>query len=357
MSILKMVNERGTNLQRLYDKNDYLTANSKTDHGNLVGSSNCVSHFTVEEMLAVKKLSHKTGGRMWVEVVLSFTPEDVKRPDTVYMSLAKDFVDLFREYQTLFAVHRDSRIRHLHVMINTVSIRDGRKFSQSPSGLQRLKQQTNDIIQRYGFDLIKIGSSEMLDLTDYSESEGFEYLEVDEPKVLCPDEINVMAEQIDIREAEPIYLDYHVYTYPGEGEWNIMEIMKNETNYTPTVHYQPEAHSAEVIPTTEPSTALAPQQSRPTISVSVAPHYTLEVREPYLNTDTVSALEQLGTPSPEQLNAAASMAMALYSAAEAKGFDVDIAVNAAPSITVKLDSGIQLDDSQILIDVDSTEKD
>lgn len=68
-------------------------------------------------------------------------------------------------------------------------------------------------------------------------------------------------------------------------------------------------------------------------------------------------MEQLGTPSPEQLNAAASMAMALYSAAEAKGFDVDIAVNAAPSITVKLDSGIQLDDSQILIDVDFTEKD
>ena len=74
MSILKMVNERGTNLQRLYEKVDYLTADSKTDRGHLVGSSNCLSRFTVEEMLAVKKLLHKTGGRMWVEVVLSLTP-------------------------------------------------------------------------------------------------------------------------------------------------------------------------------------------------------------------------------------------------------------------------------------------
>lgn len=75
MSILKMVNEKGTEKKRMYAKDDYLTAASKTDNGKLVGSSNCMSRYVVEEMLAVKRVFHKSGGRSWVEGVVSLTPD------------------------------------------------------------------------------------------------------------------------------------------------------------------------------------------------------------------------------------------------------------------------------------------
>ena len=55
MSILKMVNEKQTDRKRLYDKFDYLTASSKTKNGKLVGTTNCISWYTAEEMLMVKK--------------------------------------------------------------------------------------------------------------------------------------------------------------------------------------------------------------------------------------------------------------------------------------------------------------
>ena len=349
MSILKMVNERGTNLQRLYEKVDYLTADSKTDRGHLVGSSNCLSRFTVEEMLAVKKLLHKTGGRMWVEVVLSLTPEDAKRPDTTYMSLAKDFVSLFDEYQTLFAVHRDSSIRHLHVMVNTVSVRTGKKFTQSPSGLQRLKQKTNDILLAFGFDIIKIGAAEMLDMGDHSEDESFEYLEVAEPECIYHhDEISVMTQGIQVHDAVPINMDYHVF---GESTDVWRDITLNENcSIMPATFCSP-SQNTEVVDSG--AAAVMPMQSaRPTISVDVAPRYSLNVGASSLDDDFLTAVRELGQTTPEQLNAAANMAMALYGAAEAKGYDVNIAVNAAPTVEINLNGAIQIDESKTIIDSD-----
>lgn len=351
MSVLKMINETGTNLKRLYDKVDYLTADSKTDRGKLVGSSNCLSRFTVEEMLAIKKLSHKNGGRMWVEVVLSLTPEDNHRPDTAYMALAKDFVTLFGEYQTLYAVHRDSPIRHLHIMINTVSVRTGKKFSQSPSGLQRLKAKTNDILLRHGFDLIKIGAEQMLDLTDHSTDTGFDYLEVEEP--VLTDRTVMVGHEIDI--TEPHIIIPHAVTFGEYKAYTTQRRMPVMNTYqiTPAASDMPvQAQEAQGLTTvTLPAERLS---ARPTISVDMGPHFRIHETGPVLREETLEAVRELSATSTEQLNAGANMAVALFGAAQSRGFDVDIAVSVAPTIDIDFSQSIMPEHPDIVIGADVT---
>lgn len=97
MSILKMVNEKQTDRKKLYAKYEYLTATSKTDDGRLVGTSNLMSNYVIEEMQAVKRIFHKTGGRCWVEIVVSLTPDLKARSNHDYLEIAKEIVEIYSE--------------------------------------------------------------------------------------------------------------------------------------------------------------------------------------------------------------------------------------------------------------------
>lgn len=361
MSILKMVNEKGTEKKRMYAKDDYLTAASKTDNGKLVGSSNCMSRYVVEEMLAVKRVFHKSGGRSWVEGVVSLTPDLKSRTNDEYMEIAREIVSLFPEFQCRYVVHLDSRFRHIHFMLNTVSVWDGHKYTQSPSGLQRIKQQVNDILLQHHFDIIKMGAEEMLDLTDHSEDESFEYLEVDEPlyvpnAVTIGNEIDIRSQSVKTETKEYITMNVPVY-YNDKSAWaatsrasSPREVKGSEKPVLPQPQEKSSAFSANApMPLTEPV-----QQSRPTISANIAPHYIVNVNSDKLDEDTFSYAERFGQTTAEQLNNGANMLMALFGAADAKGYDVNIAVNAAPTVEINLNGDIRVDDSKIVIDSDFT---
>lgn len=350
MSILKMVNEKQTDRKRLYDKFDYLTAASKTNNGKLVGTTNCISRYTAEEMLMIKRIYHKCGGRCWIEIVLSMTPDEASRPDKEYMEIAKAVADIFEDFQCLYSVHLDARIRHVHILLNTVSIRNGKKFTQSPSGLQRLKQKTNDILLKYGFDIIKTGVSEMIDRRDHSEDENFDYLEIDENEpIYKPDEIEVLSQGIDVERDGAGLIDEFPELSEEDKEWYLM--IEESTEYTQEQENWDEKDTA-LCPRSSVSIEQYPHSDRPTISVDVAPHYTLNVSGNTMDDDLFQAARELGQTTPEQLNAGANMAMALHSAAMAKGFDVNITVNAAPTIEINFDSGIKTDSAAITIDAD-----
>ena len=76
--------------------------------------------------------------------------------------------------------------------------------------------------------------------------------------------------------------------------------------------------------------------SRPTLTVSMGAHYRIHESGSHMSEETVAAMQQLGSTTTEQLNAAANMSIALYGAAHAKGFDVDICIDAAPTVDIFL---------------------
>ena len=178
MSVVKMINIKNQTHRKIRDVVSYISADSKTNGGKSVGSRGFLTKHIVTEMIAVKKLHHKTGGRQFIHIAISLTPDELHRPDDLYLSVAAECVKLFPEFQSFYAVHHDTEIRHLHIVLNTVSPTSGRKFSQSKSDLHRLKQRCNDILHRFGFDLINSDVTE-LESTDFSDGKGFDSLEFD----------------------------------------------------------------------------------------------------------------------------------------------------------------------------------
>ena len=362
MSILKMINERHTDKKRLQDKYSYLTAASKTDNGKLVGASNCITKRHIDEMLTVKRLYHKDGGRCWVEFTLSLTPDrkDIRNED--YLEIAQQVADLFPEFQIVFTVHLDSSIRHIHFMMNTVSVYDGHKFSQSPSDLSNLKLHTNEIILSHGFDIIKLGADEILDLTDYSDAINFEYLEINEevfkPKsITVKQEINISEQGIDIADFAPVRFDYPFFS-------NERSILMNPY-YNGTITNEPEEN--QVIRPSEPeNTALVSQtpmpitgqveQTRQTISFNISRKHIVHHPSNDLTGETIASLHELGRQNMQDLNSAANFGIALVETLAKHGHDIDIVIDASVQTESYFGNHIQINPAGI-IDAEYTEAD
>ena len=167
MSIFKMVNIKSTSIASLKEKIAYLTAPSKFygstkplagTHGCIFDASDPVKIFN--EMYTVKKLLHKTRGRQYVECVVSPGETDEHHTDDEFFELAKEISEtLFPDYQTMYVVHKDSKFRHIHILVNSVSPLTSRKYSMSRSDLSTMKQRANDILMRRGFSICLMGPS------------------------------------------------------------------------------------------------------------------------------------------------------------------------------------------------------
>lgn len=361
MTIIKAINEKGTDRKSLYKKKDYLTADSKTNGGKCVLTVNCISPYVIEEMLSVKRIFHKSGGRCWFEYVISPTPDIPSRANEDYLELAKEVADLFPGFQCLCVLHLDSKIRHLHFMFNSVSIRDGKKYQQSPSGLQTFKQETNDILRKYDFDICKLGINEILDTNDYSDAESFEYLEIDEglflSEVVSVDqEIDISEQDICIDEYDPVYGDYPFF----QSEGSMIEMTNT---YNPNaMAVKPEAPASQLpaqnntamVPQTPQQIAEPSQPARPTLSVHIGRKHTVHHPAEGLTAAEVASLRQLCEPTIDELNNTARMAITLSETLAAKGLNYDVAVYGMPQTESFFGNNIQIDPTSMAIDADFT---
>lgn len=225
-----------------------------------------------------------------------------------------------------------------------------------------MKVKTNDILFQHGFDIIKIGAEQMLDLTDHSEDIDFDYLEVEE-HVMTEEPITI-GHDIDITKPGIILPKAPTWAqiYPLRG-WNAM--IYEATPTAPEIPAQAQETTAVTLPAAsempvqaqEPEVVTLPAErlsARPTISVDMGPHYRIHETGPVLREETLEAARELSATSTEQLNAGANMAVALFGAAQTRGFDVDIAVSVAPTIDIDFSQSIMPEHPDILIDADVT---
>lgn len=180
MSIMKMIKWSNPSRASLAELYEYICAPSKTNGGMLIGTNSILSHLTVHEMDMVKQLYGKPGKRKWIHAVVSLTPDEKDRSSESYLTVANKIAKLIKGFQCFYGVHTDTRIRHIHLVFNSVSYLDGHKFSQSKADLNRLKQGCNDIFVYHGFDPIIISANEFWDTEDHSKSTNFDFLELEE---------------------------------------------------------------------------------------------------------------------------------------------------------------------------------
>lgn len=96
--------------------------------GEIKKEINCQVDNAFEQMKETKKKFNKTDKRQAYHIILSFKEGEVS-PDTVF-ELTERFVKeyLGNDYEAVFAVHDNTEHPHSHIVFNSVSFRDGKKY-------------------------------------------------------------------------------------------------------------------------------------------------------------------------------------------------------------------------------------
>ena len=107
---------------------DYITVPEKTGGGRFVGSLNCQQEKVYEQMRQTKEQFQKTDQRQGYHLIISFVEGEVDA-DTAFEVIGKFAKEyLGKDYEALYAVHDNTDHIHGHIIFNSVSFRDGKKY-------------------------------------------------------------------------------------------------------------------------------------------------------------------------------------------------------------------------------------
>lgn len=151
MSIFKFINAKNRGAKSLKQGIEYILNREKTAP-NLV-SGNGVNKDTVyHDMKTIQALFGKETGRSYVHFVLSFD-QDISS-EKAHIVANKCCSYFSEEYQYILAVHTNTENCHAHVVLNTINIQTGKKFSQSRKEMLDFRDFVNQCLVEYGLNPI-----------------------------------------------------------------------------------------------------------------------------------------------------------------------------------------------------------
>ena len=144
------------------------------------------------EMRKSRGSKYKTDGKQGEHFVLSLEANN-KASYKECMIVGYEIADYFKGFQVAFAVHINTNNRHIHFVVNSVSYKDGKKFSQGPNDMNDFKIYCNRILDNHNFDNIKMKTYEMCDNESYYIYNGLGFIEAAENTSKVEPEMNVIV--------------------------------------------------------------------------------------------------------------------------------------------------------------------
>ena len=142
----------------LYGSMEYCKQAHKTwddvTRRHLVTGINCVASTAYREFMNTKRFYEKTGGRMYYHVVQSFSPEEELTAETAH-EIALKLAEQFTGFEVLVCTHTDRDHLHSHLIINSVSAEDGRKYHSDKDNIQRIRMASDQLCMQYGLSIVK----------------------------------------------------------------------------------------------------------------------------------------------------------------------------------------------------------
>lgn len=151
MAVMKIKTIRN-NLQAVinYGKNG-----DKTDNGILVSSVNCSVQTAYEEMTLTKKFFHKENKTLGYHIIQSFKGNEVL-PEKANL-IGKEFAEELwgDKYQVVVCTHINKQNVHNHLILNSVSFIDGKKYHNSNEEISIMKDTSDRLCLKYGLSIVK----------------------------------------------------------------------------------------------------------------------------------------------------------------------------------------------------------
>ena len=156
MAVMKIKNIK-SNLQAVlnYGKNG-----EKTEHGILVSSINCNVDTAYEEMALTKKFFHKEGKTLGYHIIQSFKGNEVpsEKANQIGKQLAEELWG--DKYQVVICTHINKQNVHNHIILNSVSFIDGKKYHNSNAEIAFMKQASDRLCINNGLSIVNTPKAE-----------------------------------------------------------------------------------------------------------------------------------------------------------------------------------------------------
>lgn len=156
MAVIKIKSIKN-NLQKVIN---YGMNGDKTEHGILVSSVNCGVLTAYDEMALTKKFFHKEDKTLGYHIIQSFKGFEVptEKANEIGKQLAEEMWG--DKYQLVICTHINKENVHNHIIMNSVSCEDGKKYHNGNEDIAFLKEASDRICLKYGLDIVNTERAE-----------------------------------------------------------------------------------------------------------------------------------------------------------------------------------------------------
>jgi hypothetical protein len=153
---------------------EYVSVPEKTGQGKRIGALNCTPDSAYEQMVATKKKFGKTDQRQGYHLIISFQENEVDA-DTAFEIIGKFAEEYLGEkYEALYTVHDNTAHVHGHIIFNSVSFLDGKKYHYVKGDwAKEIQPVTNRLCEEYGLSTIEIDKDRAVAGERYREWDDF----------------------------------------------------------------------------------------------------------------------------------------------------------------------------------------
>ena len=141
--------------QALADVIEYATNEDKTERRIFVSAINCSPAFAKDQFDTVKKRFRKEDGTVAFHAYQSFAPGEAT-PELAHeigVALAKELWG--DRFQVLIATHLNTGCLHNHMVINSISFKDGKRFHSTAASYRKLKETSDRLCREHGLSIVE----------------------------------------------------------------------------------------------------------------------------------------------------------------------------------------------------------
>lgn len=119
----------------------------------MIAGKDCVPEIAYNEFMSTKNMYKKVNGTFFYHFVQSFDPKENIEPLEV-QAIGLELAEYFKGYEVLVATHFDKEHKHNHLLVNSVSFEDGKKFQGGPDTIEKLRELSDKICSEHGFSIL-----------------------------------------------------------------------------------------------------------------------------------------------------------------------------------------------------------
>ena len=132
---------------------NYVLSKEKTNE-RIISGKDCSPQNAIMAMNTTKNIYNKTEGITYHHIIQSFKPGEIS-PESAHKIGFELAEKQFKSHEVLIATHKDKEHIHNHLIINSVSFKDGHKLITDKTSLREIKLENDKICTREHLSVIE----------------------------------------------------------------------------------------------------------------------------------------------------------------------------------------------------------